>query len=71
MMQMISFHTAIGVTVKTYKSAFDMILKKTHKKMADCILIEEFSFLCVCVFFVFLQDPRKSRQRVDCLLSVL
>lgn len=29
---MISFHTAIGVTVKTYKSAFDMVLKKLTKK---------------------------------------
>lgn len=39
--------------------------------MADCILIEEFSFfVCVCFLF-FTQDPRKSRQRVDCLLSVL
>lgn len=40
--------------------------------MADCILIEEFRFfVCVCFFVFFLQDPRKSRQRVDCLLSVL
>lgn len=48
---MISSHTAIGVTVKTYKSAFDMVLKNSQK-MAECILIEEFSsFVCVFVCF--------------------
>lgn len=57
MMQMISSHTAIGVTVKTYKSAFDMVLKNLQK-MAECILIEEFSFF-VCVFVCFFTGSKE------------